>query len=102
MPGHRLTSVAPKRLLYGAGVAVVVGGVLLATHALILHVVGYLLGSVVTIGLLIAYVRVDAARRNRPGYRALHERAARGPLRGAAGAAVAAGHAWILATRVAG
>ncbi len=93
---------APTHLLQGAAAAVVAGALLILTDPVALHVVGYVLGSVVAIGLLVSYVRVDAARRNRPGYRALKRPARVGSLLAVAGVLVAAAHAWALATRLAG
>jgi hypothetical protein len=95
-------SAAPTRLLRAAAISVIAAAALLSADPVAAHLAGYLLASVVTISLLITYLRVDAARRNRPGYRAARRSARYGSALVVLGVLVAAGHAWALATRWAG
>jgi hypothetical protein len=85
-----------------AAVAAIASLLLLAGGSVMAHALGYVLGSLVTLGLLVADVRVSAARRNRPGFRGATRLARFGPVVAGLGVLAAAGHAWALATRLAG
>lgn len=91
----------PAAVLGFAGASVVAGAALLLTSALALHVLGYVLASLVTIVLVGIFRRVDLRLRLSRGYRprAGHSRVIPVLLVGAF--LVTAGHVWAIATELA-
>jgi hypothetical protein len=92
----------PGTLLVAAAFAVGVGLVLLAVDDFVLHVFGYVLSSFVDIGLIAAFTRIDAARRQHPNYVAAPRLRRLVPAVALGGLLVAAGHVWFIATELAG
>lgn len=92
----------PTQLLVVAAASVVFGAVLLAFDDFALHVVGYVLASFQTIGLVAAYTRIDASRRTSAHYRPVHHAGRIVSAVTAAGILVAAAHVWMIATELAG
>jgi hypothetical protein len=92
----------PRTLLSSAAFCVAVSLVLVAPRIFALHVLGYVLGSFVTIGLVVLYRRLDLERRGRPGYVANHRLALAATALAAAGTLFAAIHVWWIATELAG
>lgn len=92
----------PRELLLLACGSVAVGAALLLLNTTAANVVGYVLSSFVTIGLLAAYQRVDVGRRNRANYTPQPWLGRFGPFIALAGVIVAAIHVWRIATELAG
>ncbi len=92
----------PRTLLSSAAFCVAVSLVLVAPRVFVLHVAGYLLGSFVTIGLVVLYRRLDLERRGRPGYLADPRLAVAATALAAAGTLFAGLHVWWIATELAG
>lgn len=96
------TARPPRELLIAAFGCVVIGAGLLLPSTFRASIVGYVLSSFATIGLLAAFQRVDVSRRNRAGYVAQPWLRRLSPLLAIAGIAVAAVHVWRIATEIAG
>ena len=96
------TEQPPRRLLVVAAASVVIGAGLLLVDEFALHVVGYVLASFQTIGLLAAYTRIDAGRRLRAGYTPLRHGTRVTSALALAGVVIAAVHVWLIATELAG
>jgi hypothetical protein len=92
----------PTRLLVVAAASVVIGAVLLLLDEFALNVVGYVLASFQTIGLVAAFTRIDNARRSSAHYVPLPHAGRIVSAITAAGIAVAAVHVWMIATELAG
>jgi hypothetical protein len=90
----------PITLLVLAGLAVVASAALAGASDLPAHIVGYVLGSVVCAGLLMAFARIDAARRHALDAVYLEVRALRGAWSVVLvlGIAACAWHAWNIAS----
>ena len=75
---------------------------LLAAATFTGHVAGYVLSSFVTIGFLATSTRLNVMRSHHPGYRPSALQRLGSPGIAMAGIAVAAVHAWAIATELAG
>jgi hypothetical protein len=101
--GARVVAVRPPgTLLAAAAFAVGAGVVLLVVDDFLLHVFGYVLASFVDIGLVAAFTRIDAGRRQHSHYVASHRLRRVIPVLVLLGLVVAAGHVWFIATELAG
>lgn len=96
------TARPPRELLIAAFGCVAIGAALLVPSTFEASIVGYVLSSFATIGLLAAFQRVDVSRRNRAGYVAQPWLRRLSPVLAVAGIAVAAIHVWRIATEIAG
>lgn len=87
----------PTRLLVGAAVAVGSSTLLLVFDNSAVRVLGYLLGTMVTIGLVSAFFRIDLHRRRLSTYVRKDSLSTLGGILVAAGFLVAVVHVWRLA-----
>ncbi|HEX5614029.1 MAG TPA: hypothetical protein VFZ83_02635 [Acidimicrobiia bacterium] len=92
----------PTRLLAVAAASVVIGAVLVVLGEFALHVVGYVLASFQTIGLVAAYTRIDNSRRSSAHYVPLAHAGRIVSAITIAGIMVAGVHVWMIATELAG
>jgi 4-hydroxybenzoate polyprenyltransferase len=92
----------PRPLLSAAVFCVAVSAVLVVPSVFVLHVLGYVLSSFVTIGLVALYRRIDLERRGRVGYVAQPRLAVVANSLAGVGVIVAAIHVWWIATELAG
>lgn len=91
----------PVAILAVAGACVVAGAALLLTSALPLHVVGYVLASLVTIVSVGIFRRVDLRLRLSRGYRPRPGVSRAIPVLLVGSFLVTAGHVWAIATELA-
>ncbi len=98
----QFTAVPPRTLLSAALFCVGVSVALLAPAVFAVHLLGYVLSSFVTIGLVATYRRVDLERRGQVGYRAQPRLDLAATALAGGGVLVAALHVWWIATELAG
>ncbi len=102
MVSTQFTAVPPRTLLSGALFCVAVSIALLAPAVFAMHLVGYVLSSFVTIGLVATYRRVDLERRGQVGYRSQPRLDLMATGLAGVGVLVSALHVWWIATELAG
>ncbi len=99
---NEFTAVPPRTLLSGALFCVAVSVALLLPDVFVVHLLGYLLSSFLTIGLVAMFRRLDTERRGHVGYVAQPRLDLSATVLAGSGVLVAALHVWWIATELAG